>query len=231
MRFGGTLLRHFSAAALERLHALALPVPVADRLGAGASRSCKLQIGARTIPALLGVTLKEHESARLVHSPVALAPLAFAQELAGMTGRITSIFVRRSRTRSGSWGGERIVRLAGARSECRASGQRREAVLEGGRATNQSTALFAAISALVGFLFAFNAMLLTVPARRALIADLRLDGYSPWAIIEVLLFDALVLGVIASLAGLAIGEEISLRVFGGSPGYCRLRSRSDRRGS
>ena len=34
-------------------------------------------------------------------------------------------------------------------------------------ASNQSTALFALISALVGFLFAFNAMLLTVPERRA----------------------------------------------------------------
>ena len=46
-------------------------------------------------------------------------------------------------------------------------------------ASNQSTALFAAISALVGFLFAFNAMLLTVPQRRRLIADLRRDGYTP----------------------------------------------------
>ena len=40
------------------------------------------------------------------------------------------------------------------------------------------TALFAGLSALVGFLFAFNAMLLTVPRRRALVSDLRLDGYS-----------------------------------------------------
>ena len=46
-------------------------------------------------------------------------------------------------------------------------------------ATNQSTELFAVISALVGFLFAFNAMLLTVPQRRRLIADLRRDGYTP----------------------------------------------------
>ena len=85
--------------------------------------------------------------------------------------------------------------------------------------TDQSTALFAAISALVGFLFAFNAMLLTVPARRALIADLRLDGYSPWTVIEVLLFDALILGVISSLLGLALGDELSLRLFHASPGY------------
>ena len=61
-------------------------------------------------------------------------------------------------------------------------------------ATNQSTALFAVISALVGFLFAFNAMLLTVPQRRRLIVDLRRDGYTPAAVIAVLLLDAVVLG-------------------------------------
>ena len=46
------------------------------------------------------------------------------------------------------------------------------------------------ISALVGFLFAFNAMLLTVPQRRRLIADLRRDGYTPLTVIAVLLLDA-----------------------------------------
>ena len=43
---------------------------------------------------------------------------------------------------------------------------------------DQSTGLFSAICALVGFLFAFNALLLTVPQRRSLIEDLRLDGYT-----------------------------------------------------
>ena len=50
--------------------------------------------------------------------------------------------------------------------------------------TTQSTELFSAISALVGFLFAFNAMLLTVPQRRNLISDLRLDGYPPLDIVD-----------------------------------------------
>ena len=61
-------------------------------------------------------------------------------------------------------------------------------------ASNQSTALFSVISALVGFLFAFNAMLLTVPQRRRLVADLRRDGYTPRTVIAVLLLDAVALG-------------------------------------
>jgi putative ABC transport system permease protein len=46
---------------------------------------------------------------------------------------------------------------------------------------------------LVGFLFAFNAMLLTVPQRLRLIADLRRDGYTPQTVIALLLLDAIAL--------------------------------------
>jgi putative ABC transport system permease protein len=71
----------------------------------------------------------------------------------------------------------------------------------------------------VGFLFAFNAMLLTVPQRRRLIADLRRDGYDPQTVIAVLLFDAAVLGVVACVLGLALGEELSIHLFRSNPGY------------
>ncbi len=218
VRFGGSLLRHFSAAALARQHALALPLPVAQQIGANSLQVIKLQIGASTTSALLGITLQESDIGALAHSPVALAPLAYAQQLTGMTGRISRIFVQ---PRAGHDREVRaaLVRLAAGRLNVEPADY--DAVLFDSAATptDQSTALFAAISALVGFLFAFNAMLLTVPARRALIADLRLDGYSPWTVIEVLLFDALVLGVVSCLLGLALGDELSLRLFHASPGY------------
>ncbi len=86
-------------------------------------------------------------------------------------------------------------------------------------ASNQSTALFAVISALVGFLFAFNAMLLTVPQRRRLIADLRRDGYTPRTVIAVLVLDAVVLGLAGCVLGLALGEELSIHLFHSNPGY------------
>jgi putative ABC transport system permease protein len=218
VRFGGSLLQHFSAAALARQHALALPLPVAQEIEASSLQVIKLQVGASTVPALLGITLQEGDIGALAHSPVALAPLAYAQQLAGMTGRISRIFVQpqpgHDREVSAA-----LTRLAAGRLNVEPADY--DAVLFDSAAapTDQSTALFAAISALVGFLFAFNAMLLTVPARRALIADLRIEGYGPGTIIEVLAFDALVLGVVASLAGLALGDELSLRLFHASPGY------------
>ncbi len=75
------------------------------------------------------------------------------------------------------------------------------------------------ISALVGFLFAFNAMLLTVPQRRRLVAELRRDGYPPASVIVVLLFDAIVLGLLACALGLVLGEELSIHLFHSNPGY------------
>ncbi len=218
VRFGGTLLRHFSAAALARQHAFALPLPVAQQIGASSLQIVKLQIGARTVPALLGVTLQESDIGALAHSPVALAPLAYVQQLTSLPGRVSRIFVQPqpghdSEVRTA------LSRLAAGRVNVVAADYDARLFDSAAAPTNQSTALFAAISALVGFLFAFNAMLLTVPARRALIADLRLDGYSPWTVVEVSLFDALILGVVSCLLGLALGDELSLRLFHASPGY------------
>ena len=84
-------------------------------------------------------------------------------------------------------------------------------------ASNQSTALFAVISALVGFLFAFNATLLSVGQRRRLIAELRRDGYEPKTVIRVLAVDGLVLGIGACSVGLVLGEELSIHLFTRKP--------------
>jgi putative ABC transport system permease protein len=215
---GGALLRHFSAATLARQHAIALPLPVAQQVGTNALQTVTVQVGSQTTKTLLGVALQERDIGALVHSPVALAPLAFAQQLTGMGGRITRIFVQ---PRVGADGEVRaaLERLAGGRLNVEPATY--DATLFGNAAApaNESTGLFAVISALVGFLFALNAMLLTVPARRALMADLRLDGYDGRTIAQVLLFDALVLGVVWSAVGLALGDELSLRLFSASPGY------------
>jgi putative ABC transport system permease protein len=218
VRFAGSLLQHFKVRTLEHLHGIALPLPVVQRLGAKTLEVPNLEIGASSIPVLLGVTLKENEIGGLVHSPVALAPLAFAQELSKMRGRITRIFVAPQAGREGEVRAG-LEKIAAGRLNVEPADYDATLFDKAAWSSDTSTAVFAAISALVGFVFAFNAMLLTVPARRALIVDLRTDGYSPRAIIEVLLFDALVLGVIASALGLAVGDEISLRLFGGSPSY------------
>jgi putative ABC transport system permease protein len=218
VHLGGPLLQHFSASALARQHAVALPEPVAQSIGASSLEDLRLQIGERTVPVLLGITLQESSIGALVHSPVILAPLAYAQQLAGMFGRISRIFIRPSPGKEPQVATE-LHKLAGGRLNVEPADYDAALFDSAAGPTNQSTSLFAAISALVGFLFAFNAMLLTMPARRGLIADLRLDGYSQASIIKVLLFDALTLAVASIVLGLLLGEELSLHLFHASPGY------------
>lgn len=195
-----------------------LPAPIAQQIGASSLQPVQLQIGARTVSSLLVPELLAPNSGVLGESPIAIAPLHYAQLLTGMTGRLTSIYVR-SRPRADREVLAGLRELAGERLNVVPADFADTLFHKAAEPTNQSTSLFSAISALVGFLFAFNALLLTVPQRRNLIEDLRLDGYTRKMIVEVLLFDAFVLGVVACVIGIALGEIMSVALFHANPGY------------
>jgi putative ABC transport system permease protein len=218
-RFAGSLLRRFSAKQLAAQQAIALPAPLASEIGAGPLETIKLQVGASVVPTLLGATLSEGDIGGLVHSPVALAPVSYAQAITGMKGRITRIFVqaRPGREREVRAGLQRFAAVAPVDVEPSDF----DSTLFGVAAApeNQGETLFSAISALVGFMFALNAMLITVPSRRKLIDDIRPQGATRWMTVQILLFDAAVLGVFACILGLALGELLSLAVFHSTPGY------------
>jgi putative ABC transport system permease protein len=215
---GGPLLRRFTANQLAHQQAFALPLPIAQEVGLSSLEPARLQIGAHVTPSFLGAVLLEGDIGGLIDSSVAIAPLSYAQRLADMPGRVTSIFVdpdegAEAEVRSG------LQRLAAGRLTVGPADAQAKIFRQAAQPANQSAVLFSTISALVGFLFAFNAMLLTVPQRRSLVEDLRLDGYARRMIVEVLLCDALVLGAAASLLGLALGDLLSLLLFGSAPGY------------
>ncbi len=217
-RLGGVLLRHFTAAQLREQQALALPAPMVEALGVSLGEPVRVQIDHATVSVPLGAELQQHDIGSLIHSPVAIAPLPFAQKISGMTGRVTRIFVeplpgRDAEVQAG------LRRLAAGRLNVRAADNDVAVFEQAAYPTNQSTALFSVFSALVGFLFAFSAVLLTVPQRRRFVADLRMAGNEPWVLVQVLLFDALVLGVAGAALGLALGDQVSRHLFGAVPGY------------
>jgi putative ABC transport system permease protein len=215
---GGRLARDLGAVRLGGARAFILPAPIAQKIGATSLQPVKLQIGSGFASALLVPELLAGEASALGQSPIALAPLRTVQRLTGMTGRLTSIFVRSKPGRDEPVRAE-LQRVAAGRLNVRPADFNTALFMRAAGPVNQSTGLFSALSALVGFLFAFNALLLTVPQRRNLIADLRLDGYTRGMIVEVLLLDALVLGVFASAAGLLLGELLSAALFNSNPGY------------
>lgn len=214
----GPLLRNFSAAQLARQQALALPSSVAQAVGVAPLGTVTLQLGAASTHVLVGAELGVAEIGGLVHSPVALAPLGYVQQLAGMRGRITRILVRPAAGRDGSVRAA-LQRLAAGHLNVQPATADAAFFGEAAGPINQATTLFSAISALVGFMFAYCAMLLTVPLRRSLVRDLRRDGATRCMTIKTLLFDAAVLGSLASLLGLALGDVLSLTLFHSNPGY------------
>jgi putative ABC transport system permease protein len=218
-RLGGRFARRLATVSLGGAPVFTVPAPIAHRVGASSSvQPVKLQVGSSETSALLVSAQLAGGAGALGQSPLALAPLLTAQELTGMRGRLTSIFVRSSPRLDRQVRAE-LLRLADGRLNVHTADFNTVLFARAAGPVNQSTGLFSALSALVGFLFAFNALLLTVPQRRNLIEDLRLDGYTRAMIVQVLLLDALVLGVLASALGLLLGEVLSIAVFSSSPGY------------
>ena len=224
------LLKHFHYAQLARLHALALPAPVAEKIGAQPLQPIELQIGASNVTALVGTSLDTTAIGGLAHSPVAVAPLAYAQKLTGMRGRITRIFVqaipgRELQVRAG------LQRLAAGRLNVEPANFDVTLFRVAAAPANQGESLFSGISALVGFLFALNAMLLTLPLRQGLIAGLRSNGATRLDIVEALLFDAPCSVGWPRCLGWRLEICSRSSCFDRIPVICRLRSRSARSGS
>jgi putative ABC transport system permease protein len=215
----GALVSHTRLAPFGGIGAIVLPAPLARSIGVtGFGAEATLEIGGHVSQAPLYSQLSAQQIGALVDSPIVVAPLSFAQEMSGLDGRITRVLIASMPGREAAVRAS-LTTLAGGRLNVESTSYDEQLFVKAAAASNQSTVLFAVISALVGFLFAFNAMLLTVPQRRRLIADLRRDGYVPRAVIGVLLLDALVLGVVGCALGLGVGDELSIHLFHSNPGY------------
>ena len=221
---------------LATIDGLQRTVPIATLApgGIGLSSSAANAIGldggdagsARGVTAMLrGVSHRLHLSAvlgpdafgALARATVAVMPLPQLQRLAALPDRVSRVLVevdpgQEAQVRRG------LRRLAGSRLDVTAADRDIALLGQALGPSAQASDLFAAISALLGFLFAFNALLLTVPDRRQAIADLRVDGTGRGAILQMVLSQGLLLGIAASLAGLLGGWALS-GAFHQTPGY------------
>jgi putative ABC transport system permease protein len=217
--FGGPLIKRFSSSFLAGERAIALPNPIANAINAGGFEVIELQIGAKVIRTLLGATLGSRDIGSLVNSPVAVAPIAYTQGVTGMIGRVTRVFVQADPGRDAAVLAS-LHRLASTvHVNVESANFDSKLFSVAALPENQGETLFSVISALVGFLLAINAMLITVPRRRRTLAHLREQGARRRMALRYLLFDTGVLGVIACVVGLALGDGLSIWVFHSQPGY------------
>lgn len=216
---GGPLVRRFRNSELAHVHAIVLPQPIAEDIGVNSLETVKIQIGASVVRTLLAATLGEREIGGLVRSPIAVAPIAYAHTIAGMAGRVTRIFVQPAPGQKHAVAAE-LDRLA-ARAHFNVEPANFDSKLFDVASTpeTQSETLFSVISALVGFMFALTAILLTVPRRRRAIEELWPHGAGYGITLEILLFDAAVIGILGCALGLVLGDALSVAAFHRTPGY------------
>ena len=187
-------------------------------LGVSLGQTFVINLSGRNVDARLGAKLQASDIGSLIDSPVAIAPLRYAQELSGRGAMISRIFVEAKPGQDAATKAA-LQRLAAGRADVRAADFDAVLFRQASQPTSQSTTMFSVFSAMVGFLFALSAVLLTVPQRRFLIVDLRVEGYGPKTIVKVLLFDALLLGMVASAIGIVAGDQLARQLFDQRPAF------------
>ncbi len=195
-----------------------LPTPLAQGVGAHSGGYVQLLVGGVERQAPVGAVLDSATIGAVEQAPIVIAQLGVAQELTEAPGRVTEVLIEPYPGAEARVAAELRAVTAGRVSVQGAGNELR--VLEAtAKPLGQSTSLFAAIGAMVGLLFAANTMLLTLPERRRLVAELHTNGFEVRQIRVIVLSQALVLGILASLAGLALGVALAHTVFGQSTVY------------
>jgi putative ABC transport system permease protein len=213
----GALTQGFTASQLARQQVIAITTSVADRLALHTGDLTRLQIAGRS--QTVGIIVLGHRDVgSLAGTSIALAPLAYLQQLTGLRHRLSRVLVVAAPGRIGAVS-DRLRRLGEGRVDVRSAEYEPRLFDKTAQPTSQATLISSALSSLVGFMFAACAMLMTVGARRALALDLRRSGYTSGQIVAVLLFDAVILGLCAVVLGLALGEALSRHGFSADAGF------------
>jgi putative ABC transport system permease protein len=208
----GNLLKGFSSQDAAEQETVVIPTPTARAIGVGVGDDVRVQLAGRTVT-VPAVVADHDQIGALVHTSLALAPLTYVQRLARMPRQVTRILVEAEpgkvdevrRGLQGLTGGERM--------DVRPADYETRLFDQAASPTSQASTIFSIISALVGWLFAVCALLVTAAERRKLAVQQREQGFTPAATVVTLLVDAAVVGLVGAVLGLAAGELLSREGF------------------
>jgi putative ABC transport system permease protein len=212
VKLRGSLLQGFSINDAARQETVVLPRPVARKIGVGVGDDMRVEVAGRSVT-VPGVVAGSDQIGSLTKTSIALVPLAYLQRLTGTRGRVSRVLVQAEPGKV-----DEVRRRLGAIA-ARQPADVRPATYEttlynrAAKPWKQSSAIFSALSALVGWLFAVCALLITAAERRGLAREQHELGYPPRATFATFLLDAGVVGVIGVAVGLVAGEALSRRGF------------------
>jgi putative ABC transport system permease protein len=220
-QLGGSLVPSIAVAVLPRLNAVILPKAVADAVGARSGSRTAILIAGRRFDVPVAAVIGDTSAEALAQAPVVLAPLALGQALTGASDRVSRILVV-ARPGRVALARRSLSRLIRGRADVRGAGFDSRVFAQADEPNAQSTSLFSQVTALVGFLFALNGMLMMARGRRDFWAQLRTDGISVSTLARFLILDAVALAIAASSAGLLLGDQVSRHFLPPAPGYLSI---------
>jgi putative ABC transport system permease protein len=197
---------------------IALPEGAAHAVGASVGQLLSIDVAGRSVIVLCGGILSARQVGAAAESPIAVALLYAAQRITGLADRVTRILVLPKRGRE-ALARRILTRRFGGTLNVRSSNSEVTLLEEATHSSNQVAVLFTALSVVVGVLFAYNAMLLSLPGRRRYMMRLRNHGAYRYELASLMALEVLALGVVASLVGLVLGDLLSRSLFGSVPGY------------
>ena len=216
-------LAHTIPSATLSAHGIGLSSRTAGELALGGpptaqDDSVEVYVRGRAAPVPISAVLGGETVGALSHTSVAVMQLRELQRLMGVGDRVSRILVA-PRPGQGAKVRSELARLAHGRIDVAPADQDIGLLRQALRPSDQASALFAAVSAVLGVLLATTALLLSAPDKRRMIADLRLMGMRHSAIVQMFAFQALVLGVLASLLGVLCGYVLSVSLLAQSSRY------------
>ena len=180
-----------------------------------------LRVRGRAVRANVIAVLGAEDVGALSGALAVITTLEVLQQIAVLPNRVTEILVKSNPGKHEQVRRE-LEALAGGRLSVASATADVALLRQATVPSDEATGFFAFVSGLVGMLLAFSAMLLSTPERRRMIADLRIQGTRPRDLAQLLLFQALCLGLAASVLGILVGDLLSRSIFHQTPGYLAL---------
>jgi len=182
----------------------------ARRLGVERGQSLPLLIGTeRQQVTFTGIFSPQDAATGEALSDLLITDIATAQELLGMIGRLSYIDLIVPEGADAAERLHRIRALLPTTAELTAHGSGQRSVREMTRAFYTNLTALSVLSLLVGMFLVYNTMTFLVVQRRELIGGLRALGVTRQQIIQLILSEAVIIGLIATLAGVLIGIVLS----------------------
>lgn len=191
-----------------------LATSTARRLGVNAGEPFDLQVAGQSHRIRLVGLIDANGRSDSAIDGLMITDVATAQEITGMTGRLSWVDLALPAGPAGDRTKENIRNLLPAAAALVPAESRTHAMGQMTRAFRTNLAAMSLLALIVGMFLIYNTMTFTVVQRRALLGGLRLLGVTRGEILAMVLAEALVIGGAATVIGLGAGAVLGRGLLG-----------------